>query len=937
MTEKNYKDSLNLPQTAFPMKAGLPQREPAWLEAWEKEGLYQQIREHCRGREKFILSDGPPYANGDIHIGHAVNKVLKDIIIKFKTLDGFDAPYVPGWDCHGLPVELKVEKKVGKPGQKLSEKEFFQACRKYAQSQVDLQRKAFIRLGILGDWFVPYQTMDPTFEANIIRSLRKIIANDHLERGFKPVHWCTACGSALAEAEVEYPDKNSISLYVAFSVADQSDFLGRFAGEVITNKKLSIPIWTTTPWTLPANEAVALHGEITYVLVNYAEQSIVVAESLCETVMQQLEVSDYSIVAKCEGQALSGLMLQHPFLEKQVPVLIGDHVTVDAGTGAVHTAPAHGLDDYQLALAHDLPVESPVDDRGCYISTAAVFPGEHVFKANDKVVALLEEKGKLLQAATIKHSYPHCWRHKTPLIFRATPQWFISMDKNGLREKALEAIRFAEWMPSWGSARIADMVSKRPDWCISRQRLWDVPMALFIHRETQELHPHTLDLMEKVADIVEVEGIEAWRALDPKDLLGDDAKDYIKINDTLDVWFDSGVVHTCVVGMHPDLQLPADLVLEGSDQHRGWFQSSLLTSVAMHEVAPYKAALTHGFTVDAKGRKMSKSIGNVIAPEKVVNSLGADVLRLWVASTDYSGEMTVSDEILKRTSDTYRRLRNTARFLLANLHDFDPEQHMVAYDDLLPLDKFIISHAHALQEVVTQAFDDYQFHVVCHKVHHFCSVVLGGFYLDVIKDRQYTMQANSVARRSAQTAMQHVLEALVRWLAPITSFTAEEIWQHMPGKRSGSVMFATWYEHLTPLDDSDTMNSAFWEQVMQVRDQVNRELESARQNNLVRSGLQADVTLYCDDDLSTLLTTFELELHFLFITSNATVRPLSEANDAVDTEMPGLKVSVMSSPHKKCIRCWHHQADIGHYPAHPALCGRCVMNVTGKGEQRRYA
>ncbi|MEQ8938530.1 MAG: isoleucine--tRNA ligase, partial [Gammaproteobacteria bacterium] len=737
----------------------------------------EQIRKQRKDKPLYILHDGPPYANGDIHIGHAVNKILKDIIIKSQSLNGFDAPYVPGWDCHGLPIELQVEKKVGKAGVKVDAKTFRNACREYAMKQVDNQRTDFIRLGVLGDWDKPYLTMDFNTEANIVRALGKIIAAGHLHKGFKPVHWCTDCGSALAEAEVEYEDKKSPAIDVRFPFIDQGAAASCFAVDK-PDATISIVIWTTTPWPLPANQAVSIHPEYKYVLVKLDNECLVLAEGLYEQVLSRAGIEDYEVLGDCEGAKLERLMLQHPFYNREVPVILGQHVTLEAGTGAVHTAPGHGQDDYVVGQKYNLPVDNPVGGNGCFLPDTEFFAGEHVFKANAKVIDVLEEKGMLLHQEQFGHSYPHCWRHKTPIIFRATPQWFISMDANGLREQAKESIRNVKWKPAWGEERIHGMIENRPDWCISRQRTWGVPIAVFIHNETQELHPDTANLIEQVSQKIEQEGIDAWFDLDEKELLGDDADNYSKVTDTLDVWFDSGVTHDTVLQADDRLQFPANLYLEGSDQHRGWFQSSLLTSVAINNGAgPYKNVVTHGFTVDAKGMKMSKSKGNVVAPQKVMNMLGADILRLWVAATDYRTEMGVSDEILKRMADAYRRFRNTARYLLSNLEGFDPEQNMVAYKDMLDLDKWAIEHAWRLQQKLIKDYDNFDFHMIYQALHQFCVVDMGGFYLDIVKDRQYTTGKDSLARRSTQTAMYHLVEMLSRWFAPILSFTADEIWK----------------------------------------------------------------------------------------------------------------------------------------------------------------
>jgi len=939
---KSYKETLNLPKTGFPMKANLAQREPNMLHQWEHNHLYGKIREICAGRPKFILHDGPPYANGQIHIGHAVNKVLKDIIIKSRTLDGFDAPYVPGWDCHGLPIELQVEKKVGKPGRKVTAAEFRKACRTYAGKQVDGQREDFKRLGVLGEWVNPYLTMNYTFEANIIRSLGKIVANGHLQKGYKPVHWCTDCGSALAEAEVEHQDKESYAIDVRFGIVDEEALFAACHSVPDHHGKgpLSAVIWTTTPWTLPANQAVALNPGLEYVVVqcqgDHAKERLLVAEGLLKEAMGRWNIEKYHVLAYANGAAFEGLQLQHPFYDRHVPIILGEHVTLDAGTGAVHTAPGHGVEDFVVGQKYDLAVDNPVGGNGVFDEGTELFAGEHVFKANEHVIEVLQRQNALMHMERVTHSYPHCWRHKTPIIFRATPQWFISMEKSGLRKAALTEIGKVEWLPEWGKARIEGMVESRPDWCISRQRTWGVPIALFVHKHSGDLHPDTADLIERVAQAVEQQGVEAWFSLQTEELLGKDAEQYEKVTDTLDVWFDSGVSHACVLEQREQLRSPADLYLEGSDQHRGWFQSSLMTSTAMYGRAPYREVLTHGFTVDAQGRKMSKSMGNVLQPQKVMKNLGADIIRLWVAGTDYRGEMNVSDEILKRTADAYRRIRNTTRYLLSNLHGFDPAQNLLAADEMLPLDRWAVDCAAKLQQEIVAAYNEYQFHLIYHKIQNFCINEMGGFYLDVTKDRQYTCQADSAARRSTQTAMYHIAEALLRWLSPILSFTADEAWRHLPGERSESVFLETWYEELFELTGDDVISAGQWRLIMAARSAVGKELELLRKEGGIGSSLDAEVTLYCDAELHAALAQLHDELRFVLITSQAKL--LSDApDDARDTELEGLKVMVTASQQPKCERCWHHVEDVGSDEAHPDLCGRCITNVDGEGEQRKYA
>jgi isoleucyl-tRNA synthetase len=929
----DYKTTLNLPNTGFAMKANLAQREPDMLKQWQASDLYQQIRAARVGREQFILHDGPPYANGDIHIGHAVNKILKDIIVKSKTLSGFDAPYVPGWDCHGLPIEHNVEKKIGKAGDKVDVKTFRNKCREYAAKQVEGQKADFVRLGVLGEWDKPYLTMDYKFEADIIRALGKIAENGHLHKGFKPVYWSVVGGSALAEAEVEYQDKTSFSIDVKFAFVDQVA-IEKTIAELSGSGKISLVIWTTTPWTLPANQAVSANAEVDYALVQVGDERLLIAETLIGSVLARAKIESHEIVGRVKGAALENLLLQHPFYARQVPVILGDHVTTDAGTGFVHTAPDHGADDFSVGVKYGIGTLNYIDDHGTYRPNVEIFAGDHVYKVDEKVIALLIEKNALLAQAKITHSFPHCWRTKTPLIFRATPQWFVSMSKNNLRDQVAQAVESVEWVPDWGKARIDAMLATSPDWCISRQRTWGVPIALFVNKETQELHPETARLIEAVAQKVEQGGMDAWFELDAAELLGADADKYQKVTDTLDVWFDSGVTHYAVLAQRAGLRFPSDLYLEGSDQHRGWFQSSLKTSMAMHAVPPYKTVLTHGFVVDAQGRKMSKSIGNVIPPQKVMNDL-ADVLRLWVAATDFSTEMSVSDEILKRTADSYRRIRNTARFILSNLTGFNPAADTVPVGNMLQLDRWIVARTAQLQQEIIAAYDSYQLHLIYQKLHNFCVVELGGFYLDIIKDRQYTVKGDALARRSAQTALQYVIEAMVRWIAPILSFTADEIWKEIAGEREENVFVAEWYQ--LPTMPADSFADSYWELIAQVKDAVNKVLEAKRTAGEVGGSLGAEVILYCDEKLQIELQKLANELRFVLITSTAEIRSLGEAHNAVATDVVGLQVAVKKSEHAKCERCWHHRADVGANTTHPTICLRCVENVDGAGETRQFA
>jgi len=880
-----------------------------------------------------VLHDGPPYANGTIHIGHALNKILKDIIVKSRTLDGYDAPYIPGWDCHGLPIEHAVEKKHGRPGGKLDVNAFRAACRAFAQEQVAQQREDFQRLGVLGDWQRPYRTMDPAYEAQQLRAFGRIVRNGHLYKGAKPVHWCLDCRSALAEAEVEYEDKTSPAIDIAFRAADPADFLARIgasASSVAGAATPAIVIWTTTPWTLPANEAVALGAEIDYVLIDTPSgearpsRSLVIAEGLLAQVAARYGFStgDASVRARFRGAALEGALLQHPFLaDKRVPVIVGDHVTLDAGTGAVHTAPAHGQEDFVVGQRYGLPVRNPVGGEGRFLPGTPLVEGLKIDEGGQKLIELMRESGALVHHEPYRHSYPHCWRHKTPVIFRATPQWFISMDQRGLRAGALEHIKQVAWTPAWGEQRITGMIEKRPDWCISRQRTWGVPIPLFVHKVTGELHPRTSELIERAAAEVEQGGIEAWFALDPQEWLGAEAAEYDKVTDVMDVWADSGLSFECVAAARPEIAGPVDLYLEGSDQHRGWFHSSLLMSEALYERAPYKGVLTHGFTVDDKGRKMSKSLGNVIAPQKVMQTLGADVLRLWVSTTDYANEMSVSDEILKRTSDAYRRIRNTARFLLGNLHGFNPSTDAVRPAQMVALDRWAVQRAAALQAEIIEAYRTYQFHGVYQRVHHFCVVDLGGCYLDVLKDRLYTTPTRSLARRSAQTAMWHIAEAMVRWLAPVLSFTAEEIWSYLPGERPRSVFHATWHE-LPSIAESDID----WDALLALRAEVARELERLREGGGIGAPLEAEVDIECPSAEYPRLAALGDELRFFLITSGARV--------VENPQLTARSITVRATAAPKCVRCWHRREDVGSHAEHPLICARCVSNVAGEGETR---
>ncbi len=928
MTEES-KYKLNLPETAFPMRGDLAKREPLWLQKWQDKKLYQRIRASRKGAKKFILHDGPPYANGDIHIGHAVNKILKDVIVKSKTMSGFDAPYVPGWDCHGLPIELVVEKNHGK---EIAPAKFRELCREYAAEQVARQKKDFIRLGVQADWDNPYLTMDFKTEADIMRALGDIYKNGYLYQGSKPVHWCVDCGSALAEAEVEYEDKNSPAIDVGFKVADNAALSKAFGLEVKADAYAVI--WTTTPWTLPANQAVSVHPEFDYDLIQTSKGLLILAHGLAEATLARYGEADTKILASCKGAALEYLQLQHPFEARQVPVICGEHVTAEAGTGLVHTAPAHGLDDYAVGMRYNLPVDCPVGDDGKFYSRVEKLAGMSIWDANKVVIETLQTSGNLMASVRLNHSYPHCWRHKTPVIFRATHQWFIGMNEQdakgvSLRQHANSAVAETEFFPAWGRARLEAMIKNRPDWCVSRQRNWGVPMPLFVHKETGEPHPQTSKLLETVCLQVEQHGIEAWFSLDGAAFLAANApqhaEQYKKVTDTLDVWFDSGATHAAVLKRRPELQHPADLYLEGSDQHRGWFQSSLLTGCAIDGHAPYKALLTHGFVVDGAGHKMSKSKGNVVAPQKVMDTYGADILRLWTASTDYSGELTISDEILKRVAESYRRIRNTLRFLLANLADFDASKDLLPVNQWLEIDRYALYLTNKLQSEVLADYDRYEFHLAVQKFVSFCSEDLGGFYLDILKDRLYTSGETSHARRAAQSALHHITHSMMRLMAPILSFTADEIWQTLGLDADKTVFEELWYT--LPAHGLSDADLQAWQTALEVRAIANKAIEEKRGQSLVGSSLQSELDIYAEGAIFEALNRLGDDLRFVLITSRATVHQRAGV----------LEVRVTPSAHVKCDRCWHYRADVGENTEHAHVCSRCVSNLFGKGEGRSHA
>jgi len=961
MSDQEYK--LNLPETPFPMRGDLAKREPNWLKAWQDKKLYQRIREARKGAKKFILHDGPPYANGDIHIGHAVNKILKDIIVKSKTMSGFDAPYVPGWDCHGLPIELVVEKNHGK---NIEPAKFRELCRAYAAEQVEKQKKDFIRLGVLGDWDHPYLTMDFKTEADIMRALGEIYKNGYLYQGSKPVHWCVDCGSALAEAEVEYEDVNSPAIDVGFKVADWAALSKAFGTEVTADAYAVI--WTTTPWTLPANQAVSVHPEFDYDLIQTSKGLLILAHELAANTLTRYGEGETQVLASCKGAALKGLQLQHPFDNRQVPVITGQHVTIEAGTGLVHTAAAHGNDDW-LVMRANFPNEKPrvlLGGDGKFFTSELVeleaIRGLSRQEANKVILGVMQENGSLLASARLNHSFPHCWRHKTPLMQLATHQWFIGMNlvgeiektkvdydflsgsgEIGLRYVAKRAVDETEFFPSWGRARLEAMIKNRPDWCVSRQRNWGVPMPLFVHKETGEPHPKTPELLEQAALLTEKTGVEAWFSLDSAAFLAkhapENAADYKKVTDTLDVWFDSGTTHAAVLRARPEFQRPsddkkglADLYLEGSDQHRGWFQSSLLTGCAIDGRAPYDALLTHGFVVDGSGHKMSKSKGNVVAPQKVMDTYGADILRFWVASTDYSGELTISDEILKRVAEGYRRIRNTLRFLLANLADFDASSQLVPVNKLPLIDQYALGLLNDLSKECRESYQKYEFHKVSQVLQAYCSETLGAFYLDILKDRLYTTGENSDARRSAQTVLLRIAEVLAGLMAPIMSFTADEVWQTLHPDTE-NILLHDWTVRDDPIYAHEIEGYenfyAHWAHIRGVRSLAMKEIEVLRAEGKVGSSLQAELDIYVSDDYYESLSLLKDELRFVMISSRATLHKLSSGEEP--------RVVVTPSAHAKCDRCWHYRADVGADTNHPSICGRCVSNLFGAGEPRQFA
>ena len=923
-----YKETLNLPKTDFPMKGNLPHREPEILKKWDEKSVYHRNLEQSENKKQYILHDGPPYANGDIHIGHAVNKILKDFIIKSKIMSGYHVPFIPGWDCHGLPIELQVEKKYGKAKFRDNPKGFILACREFAEKQIKKQKEDFIRLGIFGTWDKPYTSMDKEIESEIVNSLSKMIKNGHIYYGSKPVHWCIESSSALAEAEVEYKDITSHAVCVNFKVLNKKDI--SLHEKLDKDFDVYIPIWTTTPWTLPANRAVALSSSIDYSFVKIKDRYLILAKNLIASVMDKSNISNYEILFSIDNEDFSKLELQHPFYDFKVPAIIADHVTDENGTGAVHIAPGHGTDDYLAGKKYNLEIYNPVDDYGRFYESLPIFGGKKIRECNDEIIELLKENKSLLFSENYEHSYPHCWRYKTPLIFRATPQWFMSMDNSGLRKSIQKEIPIINWLPSWGQDRIFNMIEGRPDWCLSRQRNWGVPLPLFLHKESNELHPDTQTILNKASEIIKDGNIEAWIDYDKK-LLVKDIESYTEVKDTLDVWFDSGVTHQSVL-KNRGIEETADLYLEGSDQHRGWFQSSLITSHAMFGKSPYKNVLTHGFVVDKDGQKMSKSIGNIISPQKIIKDKGADILRLWVAMTDYSKEMTISDEIIKRVSESYRRIRNTSKFLLSNISDYDGTE--IDLDNMVQIDKWIIHKAKKLNIQIQKDYSEFKFHKLIQDIINFCTLELGGYYLDIIKDRLYTSKSDGLSRRSAQKTCHILISYLSSWIAPILTFTAEEIYSKMPNAKD-SIYLTEWFDIDFSMDDHEI---DIYDSLYSIKPFVSRMIEEARNDNKVGSSLECKLDLICNDKLYQNINNISDELKFVFIVSECTLR-LGNENDSysIDKNPYKLSISISKSQNNKCERCWHLNETVGTIEDHPTICRRCFDNVYGDGECRKFA
>ncbi|QJC29373.1 isoleucine--tRNA ligase [Enterobacteriaceae endosymbiont of Plateumaris pusilla] len=921
------KFNLNLPKTKFPMKANLSINELIILEKWKKDNLYQRILNSKKENKIFILHDGPPYANGDIHIGHAFNKILKDIIIKSKNMDGYNSPFIPGWDCHGLPIEQKVEQKLKILNKNFSKSQLRLECRKYALKQIKKQKKDFIRLGILADWKNPYLTMDFKTEANIIRTFSKILQNNHIYKGEKPVHWCISCCSSLAEAEVDYINKKSLSLYIKFKIID-TNFIKNYCN-IKNNLNISLLIWTTTPWTIPANKAIAIHPNIIYQLVKINNEIIIIAKNLVKNIMQKAKIIFWNILGEIKGSSFKKIFLYNPINNNVSSLIITNYISEYSGTGIVHIAPNHGLDDYNICNKNNIKGVNIINKKGFYIK--GIHPNldnVNIFNSEKIIQLILFKNNSLFLSENYLHSYPYCWRHKIPVIFKATPQWFISMDKNNLRNLALNAIKKVSWIPNWGFNRMHTMLINRPDWCISRQRFWGIPIPLFINKKTQKIHDNSINFIESIAKIIEKKGIQSWWDLDKKDFLGIDANNYEKVLDVLDVWFDSGSTYNSVIENIKYLnKKKIDMYLEGSDQYRGWFIASLIISTSINNQSPYKTVISHGFTVDSQGKKMSKSLGNIIHPQKIVNSLGSDILRLWVASTDYSNEICISENILNKTTEIYRRIRNTARFLLANLDGFIPEKDILKAENMLILDKWAVNKAKLIQNNIVSNYNKYNIKNVIKEIVQFCSIDMGSFYLEIIKDRQYTFKKDSIARLSCQTALYLIIEALVRWIAPILSFTADEIWNYIPGTKSKYVFTEEWYSGLFELSSYEIMNNNYWNDLFKFKIEVNKIIEQAREKNIIGSSLEANIILYLNKNIYTKLLLLSNELRFFLLVSSITI--IQSTKNYNNTLISKFKITKAIG--KKCSRCWYYYIELTNN-----ICYRCIKNIKGNGETRLF-
>ncbi|WWO96004.1 MAG: isoleucine--tRNA ligase [Candidatus Dasytiphilus stammeri] len=940
--KNNFKSTLNLPETSFSMRGNLAQKEPKIIQKWKDDNLYKLIRNAKKDKPLFILHDGPPYANGNLHMGHAVNKIIKDIIIKAKGLSGFDSPYIPGWDCHGLPIELKVEEKIGKPNHTVSDETFRKACRTYVTEQIKIQKKDFIRMGVLGDWNHSYLTMDFSTEANIIRLLATIISKGYIVRGDKPVYWCIKCCSALSDAEVEYQLKYSPAIDVFFYAKDREKIKSLF--KVINVRgPIGLVIWTTTPWSLPANQAVGVQREACYQLVQIKDRAIIIAKILSDKFVQRINLQNWKVIGEVSGTSLEYLQLHHPFMEYDVPIVLSPHVSLEEGTGIVHIAPSLGEEDYLVGINYKLNLENIIDPTGCYKdNTYPDLDGVKIFQANQIIINILQQKRVLLKTETIQHSYPYCWRHKEPIIFRTTGQWFLNIEHQELRKNLLNQISQIQWKPSWGKQRMRHLISSRPDWCLSRQRTWGIPIPLFVEKNNGQLHPDTVCIIEKVAQLVESKGIQAWWDLSSQYLIGKkDAEKYIKVLDTLDVWFDSGSTHIILLQKFFNMtkKKEVDLFFEGSDQYRGWFMSSLIISTILNNKNPCKKILTHGFVVDSQGRKMSKSLGNTISPTEIMNKFGSDILRLWIASTDYTREIVISKESINRSVDIYRRIRNTIRFLLANINDFDPDTQQVNIKNMIALDRLMLQKVHFTQKNIITAYENYEFHKVVQNLMQFCSIELGSFYLDIVKDRQYTSKKNSLLRRSGQTAMFYIVEAMVRWLAPLISFTADEIWGVMPGQRAQYVFTEEWFEQgYNDLNEDHLGNNSFWGELIVLRNEVNKVMEKMRADKKIQASLSSVIELYASGLIEEKLKILGKELKFFLMTSNTKIFSYAIAPTEAykSNKIENLKFMLSKAPGNKCMRCWHYTLDIGKDVNFPNICSRCVINISGSGEKRFF-